>query len=80
MFSYTILLYSLTGKNECELCRKLYISNRPLRHEHTIQGRENDQISSFTNKSVRKDVLTLHQRVHTSILVLNSKQNPFQLI
>ena len=26
MFSYTILLYSLTGKNECELCRKPYMS------------------------------------------------------
>ena len=78
MFSYTILLYSLTGKNECELCRKLYILNRLRRHQHTIQCRENDQISSFTNKSVIKDFLTSHQRVYTSVPVLNRKQNAFQ--
>ena len=40
MFSYTILLYSLTGKNECELCRKPYMSKHPLIHQRTIQGRE----------------------------------------
>ena len=78
MFSYTILLYSLTGKNECELCRKPYMSKHPLRHQHTIQGKEIYQMSSITNKTVRKDVLTSHQRVHTSVLVLNRKQNAFQ--
>ena len=78
MFSYTILLYSLTGKNECELCRKPYMSKHPLRHQHTIQGRENYQLSLMTNKTVRKDVLTSHQRVHTSELVLNRKRNAFQ--
>ena len=35
MFSYMILLYSLTGKNECELCKKPYKSKHPL-----IQCRE----------------------------------------
>ena len=78
MFSYTILLYSLTGENECELCRNPYVSKHPLRHQHTIQGRESYQMSSMTNKTVRKDVLTSHQRVHTSKLLLNRKQNAFQ--
>ena len=78
MFNYTILLYSLTGKNECVLCRKPYMSKHPLRHQHTIQGRENYQMSSMTNKNVRKDVLTSHQRVHTSELVLSRKQNAFE--
>ena len=50
----------------------------PLRHQHTIQGRENYQMSLMTNKTVRKDVITSHQRVHTSKLVLNRKQNAFQ--
>ena len=78
MFSYTILLYSLTGKNECELCGKPYKSKVLLRHQRTIQGREIYRMSSITNKTVRKDVLTSHQRVQTSELVLNRKQNAFQ--
>ena len=78
MFSYTILLYSLTGKNEYELCRKPYMSKHPLRHQHTIQGRGNYQRSLMTNKTVRKDVLTSHQRVHASELALNRKQDAFQ--
>ena len=78
MFSYTILLYSLTGKNECEICRKLYMWKHPLRHQRTIQGREIYQMSSITNNTVRKDVLTSHQRVQSSELVLNRKQNAFQ--
>ena len=78
MFSYTILLYSLTGKNERELCRKPYMSKHPLRHQHTIQGRENYQMSLVTNKTERKDDFTSHQRVHTSKLALNRKQNAFQ--
>ena len=78
MFSYTILLSSLTGKKECELCRKSYRLKHPLRHQHTIQGRENYQMSSMTNKTVRKDNLTSHQRVHTSELAVNRKQNAFQ--
>ena len=73
MLSYTILLYSLTGKNECELCRKPCMSKHPLRHQHTIQSREIYQMSPITNMTVRKDVLTSHQRVHTSVLVLNRK-------
>ena len=36
------------------------------------------QKSPITNMTVRKDVLTSHQRVHTSVLVLNRKQNAFQ--
>ena len=78
MFSYTILLYSLTDKNECELCRKPYMSKHPLRHQHTIQGIGNYQMSSMTNKAVRKDDLTSHQKVLTSELALNRKQNAFQ--
>ena len=54
------------------------MSKHSLRHQHTIQGREIYQISSITNKTVRQDVLTLHQRVHTAVLVLNRKQNAFQ--
>ena len=78
MLSYTILLYSLTGKNECELCRKPCMLKHLLRHQHTIQGGEIYQMSPITNMTVRKDVLTSHQRVHTSVLVLNRKQNAFQ--
>ena len=40
MLSYTILLYSLTGENECELCRKPCMSKHPLTHQDTIQGGE----------------------------------------
>ena len=78
MFSYTILLHSLAGKNECELFRKPYMSKHPLRHQHTVQGRGNYQMSLMTNKIVRKDDLTSHQKVHTSELALNRKQNAFQ--
>ena len=79
MLSYTILLkYSLTGKKECELCRKPCMLKHLLRHQHTIHGREIYQMSPITNMTVRKDVLTSHQRVHTSVLVLNRKQNAFQ--
>ena len=74
MFSDTILSYSLTGKNECELRRTLYMED-PLRHRHTIQGRENYQMSSLPNKTARKDNLTSHQRGRTSELALNRKQN-----
>ena len=73
-----IFLYSLTGKNKCELCRKPYMSKHPLRHQHTIQGREIYRMSSITNNTVRKDVLTSHQRVLSSELVLNKKQYAFQ--
>ena len=79
MFSYTILLYSLTGKNECELCRKPYMSKHPLRRQHPIQGRGNYQMLLMTNKTVRKDDLTSHQRAHTSEQALNRKQNAFQM-
>ena len=70
MLSYTILLYSLTGKKECELCRKPCMLKHLLRHQHTIQGGEIYQMSPIINMTVRKDVLTSHQRVHTSVLVL----------
>ena len=80
MFSYTILLYSLTGKNECELCRKPYTSKHPLRHQCTIQGREIYRMSSITNNTVRKNVLTSHQRVQSSELVLNENRMHFKLI
>ena len=75
MFSGAILSYSLTAKNERELCRKLCMSKDPLRHQHTIQGRENVQMSSLPNKTARKDSLTSHQRVRTSELALDRKQN-----
>ena len=65
MFSDTILSYSLTGNNKCELCRKRYMLKDPPRHQHTIQGRENVQMPSLPNKTVRK----------TSELSLNRKQN-----
>ena len=67
MLSYTILLYSLTGENECELCRKPCMSKHPLTHKDTIQGGEIYQMSP-----------TSHQRVHISVLVLNRKRNAFQ--
>ena len=40
---------------------------------HTIY-----RMSSITNDTVRKDVLTSHQRVQSSEVVLNRKQNAFQ--
>ena len=58
MFSDAILSYSLTGNNKCELCRKLYMSEDPPRHQHSIQGRENIQMSSLPKKIVRKDNIT----------------------
>ena len=70
-----ILSYSYTGKNERELCRKLYMSKDPLRHQHTIQGRENVQMLSLSNKTARKDNLTSYQRLRTCELALNRKQN-----
>ena len=78
MLSYTILLYSLTCENECELCRKPCMSKHPLTHQDTIQDGEIYQMSPITNMTVRKDVLTSHQRVYTSVLVLNRKRNAFQ--
>ena len=59
----------------CLLRRKLYMSKDHPSHQHTIQGRENIQMSSLPNKTVRKDNLTSHRRVHTSELALNRKQN-----
>ena len=63
MFSYMILLLFLTGQNECVLCKIPYMSKSK---------------SSITNNTVRKDVPTSHQRVQSSKLVLNRKQNAFQ--
>ena len=54
------------------------MSKRPLTHQHTIQGGEIYQMSPITNMTVRKDVLTSHQRARTSVLILNRKQNAFQ--
>ena len=73
MFSYTYCYIPLQVKNECDLCKKPYMSKHPL-----IQGREIYQMSSITNNTVRKDVLNSHQRVQSSELVLNRKQNAFQ--
>ena len=49
------------------------MSKHPL-----IQCREIYRMSSITNNTVRKYVLTSHQRVQSSELVLNRKQNAFQ--
>ena len=49
------------------------MSKHPLTHQHTIQGGEIYQMSPITNMTVRKDVLTSHQRVQSSKLVLNRK-------
>ena len=48
----------LQVKNECELCKKPYMSKHLL-----IQCREIYRMSSITNNTVRKDVLTSHQKV-----------------
>ena len=55
MFSDAILSFSLTSKNEHELCMKLYMSKDPLRH-HTIRGRENVQMST----RLREKITSLH--------------------
>ena len=34
------------------------MSEDPLRHQHSIQGRENIQMSSLPKKTVRKDNMT----------------------
>ena len=54
MFSYTILLYFLTGENECELCRKPCMSKHPLTHQHTIQGGEIYQMSPHYQHDCKK--------------------------
>ena len=73
IFSVSILAYSLTGNNKCELCRKIYMSVDPPRHQHSIQGRENIQMSSLPKKIVRKDNITLRS-THLQTL-LDRKQN-----
>ena len=55
----------------------LYVETPSQTSTH-IQGGEIYQMSPITNMTVRKDVLTSHQRVHTSVLVLNRKQNAFE--
>ena len=50
MFSYI----PLQVKNECELCKKPYMSKHPL-----IQGREIYRMSSITNNTVKK-MFSLH--------------------
>ena len=74
MSGNTILSSSVAG-NECNQCEKLYTSKDPLRHLHPIQGRENVQVSSLSNKTARKDNLISHQKAHTSELALNRKHN-----
>ena len=76
MFSYMILLYSLTGKKESELCNIPYMSKHPL-----IQCREIYRSHPFTNNTLRKDVPTSHQRVQSlTIQSLTENRMHFKLI
>ena len=75
MSSDTILSSSLTGKNECESCKKHYTLKVPLRHQLTIHGEKNVQMSFFhNNMTARKGNLTSHQKVRTRKLTLNRKR------
>ena len=44
---------SLTGKNECELCKKLYTS-KPLKNQHTIHGEKTFKCHLCSYKTARK--------------------------
>ena len=60
MLSYTILLYSLICKKECELCKKLHmISKHPLTHQYTIRDREMIKCHCLPTR-LRKKITSLH--------------------
>ena len=72
MFSYMILLYSLQVKTNVCYARYLVCQN-------TLSYNVEKSIEVIHyNNTVRKDVPTSHQRVQSSKLVLNRKQNAFQ--
>ena len=57
---------SLPGKNECELCEKSFTHQKdPLRHQRTIHGEKSFECPLCPYKTVRKDKLVSHQKVHT---------------
>ena len=65
MSSEEILSSSLAGKNECELCEKIFTHRKDLlRHQHTIHGEKSFECH-LSQYNERKDKLVSHQKVHT---------------
>ena len=66
MSSKEIFSSSLPGKNECDLCEKTFTHRKDLlRHQCTIHGEKSFECPLCPYKTVRKDKLVLHQKVHT---------------
>ena len=66
MSSEEIFSSSLPGKNECDLCEKTFTHRKDLlRHQPTIHGEKSFECPLCLYKTVRKDNLILHQKVHT---------------
>ena len=66
MSSKGIFSSSVTGKNECELCKKIFTHRKYLlRHHRTIHGGKSFDCHLCPYKTARKDKLVSHQKVHT---------------
>ena len=65
MSSKEIFSSSLPGKNECELCQKSFTYHHHLlRHQHTIHREKSFECNLCPYKTVRKDMLVSHRKIH----------------
>ena len=66
MSSEEIFSSSLPGKNECELCEKSFTyRHHLLRHRRAIHGEKSFECHLCPYKTVRKDMLVSHRKIHT---------------